>query len=297
MELYLITGFLGAGKTTFLKNMIHLLAPKQMYIIINEFGKAGVDGKLLTDMGATLAEINNGSIFCACRLDQFETELHRAVCTKPDIILVEASGLSDPSNVWSVLRAYPDIDFKGSICIVDATRIEKVFSTARVCPKQLAVSSLVLLNKSDTATLEQSAAAKKLVLQANPAAHIECTSYGAIYPEWLHFLKTSIDVEENLSDRDLTLQKAYLIIDSAMTKEQLQKCLAMLCEDTYRIKGFVKLEGGTFFVDCTGPLVQLTPWQGDANNHIVLLAGQGMPMRKAIKSAIEWYSNLITKEE
>jgi len=62
MELYLITGFLGAGKTTFLKNMIHLLAPKQMYII-NEFGKEGVDGKLLADMGATLAEINNGREF------------------------------------------------------------------------------------------------------------------------------------------------------------------------------------------------------------------------------------------
>ena len=75
MELYLITGFLGAGKTTFLKNFARQFAGRRLRLIINEFGRVGVDGTLLRELDAALDEISNGSIFCACRLDQFEAAL------------------------------------------------------------------------------------------------------------------------------------------------------------------------------------------------------------------------------
>lgn len=77
MELYLITGFLGAGKTTFLKNFARQFAGRRLRLIINEFGRAGVDGTLLRELDAALDEISNGSIFCACRLDQFEAALEQ----------------------------------------------------------------------------------------------------------------------------------------------------------------------------------------------------------------------------
>ena len=66
-ELYLITGFLGAGKTTFLKNFIRMFDGRRLHLIINEFGREGVDGTLLREVGAAMDEINNGSIFCTCR--------------------------------------------------------------------------------------------------------------------------------------------------------------------------------------------------------------------------------------
>ena len=94
-KLYLITGFLGAGKTTFLKNFINELSDYRLHLIINEFGKEGVDGELLRELGTALDEINNGSIFCSCRLDKFEEVLEKALSEKPDIIIVEASGLSE----------------------------------------------------------------------------------------------------------------------------------------------------------------------------------------------------------
>ena len=56
MDLYLITGFLGAGKTTFLREFVRQFAGKRLRLIINEFGKAGVDGALLQDVNAVLAE-------------------------------------------------------------------------------------------------------------------------------------------------------------------------------------------------------------------------------------------------
>ena len=98
-KLYLITGFLGAGKTTFLKNFIRLFEGKRMHIIVNEYGKEGIDGQLLKELGTVLDEINNGSIFCSCRLDKFEEVLQKALSAAPDVILIEASGLSNPTNV------------------------------------------------------------------------------------------------------------------------------------------------------------------------------------------------------
>ena len=95
-KLYLITGFLGAGKTTFLKNFIRLFAGQKIQLIINEFGQAGVDGVLLSDLGAYLNEIAGGPVFCSCRLDPFENGLRKSADIHSDVIQVEATGLSVP---------------------------------------------------------------------------------------------------------------------------------------------------------------------------------------------------------
>ena len=102
-EVYLITGFLGAGKTCFVKNMVKALPHETMDIIVNEFGREGIDGALLHKTGLQVKEIVNGSIFCTCRLDQFEEALASSLSRKPEAILVEASGLSDPMNIRRVL--------------------------------------------------------------------------------------------------------------------------------------------------------------------------------------------------
>ena len=128
MEMYLITGFLGAGKTTFIKNILRAFQRQKTYLIINEFGKEGIDGALLQELGSTISEINNGSIFCVCRLDKFEQSLDEAVRESPDIILVEASGLADPTNIRKIMAQdkYAAIDYRGGICLVDAPRFRCV---------------------------------------------------------------------------------------------------------------------------------------------------------------------------
>ncbi|MBP8855753.1 MAG: cobalamin biosynthesis protein CobW [Oscillospiraceae bacterium] len=293
-EFYLITGFLGAGKTTFLKNLLQLFRHRRMYLIVNEFGKEGVDGTLLQEMGAMMDEITNGSIFCTCRLDKFAESLQTALMAKPEVILAEASGLADPTNVRRVLADFPSVDYKGSICLADAVNLHKIYPAAVVCQKQLAVSSLVLLNKTDLATADETRAATALIAQANPAAAIKPTRFAAMQAQWLSLVVPCPDMAQAAIASDITLQKACIAVQPTMTKASLQKCLVQLSESTYRMKGFVQLLEGRFFVDCTGADVRLTPWQGEANGHIVLLAGKGMPLRKAIQSALAWYAPLLS---
>ena len=157
-KLYLITGFLGAGKTSFLHHLIPLFSGQRIALIVNEFGKTGVDGTLLRDLDVSLTEINNGSIFCTCQAGQFEKALQETAALAPDQIFVEASGLSDPTSIRALLSQpglAQDLTYAGAICLLDAVRFHKVYKTARVCRMQLAVSDLILLNKADLATREQ----------------------------------------------------------------------------------------------------------------------------------------------
>ena len=165
-ELYLITGFLGAGKTTFLKNFIRLFAGRKIQLIVNEFGNEGVDGPLLSELGAYLSEISGGSVFCSCRIDQFEKVLRQSAGIHADVILVEASGLSDPTGVRKLFTQsdrFPGIEYQGAVCLVDAVRFPKLYATARTCVKQLAASDAAVVNKVDRANAEQLAVTLSLI--------------------------------------------------------------------------------------------------------------------------------------
>ena len=190
-DFYLITGFLGAGKTTLLRAILPHFRGKKMRLIINEFGKVGMDGTLLRDYGADISEIVNGSIFCVCKLDQFERALEEAMAGEPDVILVETSGLSDPGSIRSILAEYErlgSLRYRGAICLVDALRFPKVIETARACKKQLAVSDVVLLNKCDLVS-EDVCAAVEHRIKGLCFAPVLRTTYGAISQELLERLE------------------------------------------------------------------------------------------------------------
>lgn len=302
MKLYLVTGFLGAGKTCLIKNLIKLWQDKKLFIIINEFGREGVDGTLIAQTGAALEEINNGSIFCQCKFNQFEKALQNAVDCCPDIILVEASGLADPGGIRALMARpeYSGIQWMGGICLVDAARFESVAKTARVIARQLAVSGLALVNKTDIATAQQLETTLSLVQQMHPGVRIETTTLGNIQPQWLDGLNTEIPLEQACHKADITLQKKCITLDGEWSKEKLNALLLVFIEDSYRVKGFVKAEDGVVLVDCVGPVPNILPWHGDVPesvNKLVILAGAGMPLRKSLKTAKELYTNRIISIE
>ena len=302
IRMFLVTGFLGAGKTTLLKNMIRQLAPQRLYVIVNEFGREGVDGALISELGVAVDEVNNGSIFCSCRIDQFEEALQRAVETAPDVILVEASGLSDPTSIGKILRdkAYANIELTSNLCLVDAVNFEKVISTARVSKKQLSVSDAVIINKMDLVTEEQADRVERMVHELRPDAAVYRTSFGAIQPEWLQ-RRTAEEKEAAFAyhTKDVSLQKVTITLKDTMSMAQLEKFLQMFIEETYRIKGFVCLEGRTALVDCVGASLKIMPHEAAPArcNRLTAMAGQGMEMEAALGKAVEWYQDYVESME
>ena len=94
MEVLLITGFLGTGKTTLIRHL--LLSPfpgaGKIAVLVNEFGKIGIDGKLLSGLNVEIIELASGCICCTIKTDFFKAvqEIHQRL--RPDFLLVETTG-------------------------------------------------------------------------------------------------------------------------------------------------------------------------------------------------------------
>ena len=297
-QIFLLTGFLGAGKTTLMKNLIQQLKDRRLHIIVNEFGREGVDGDLLRELGAQLDEIDNGSIFCSCRLDRFEEVLSAALDAGPDCILIEASGLADPTGVRQMLgrEEYRSRGvYRGAICLVDAVRFEKVYETARCCKKQLAASDLILINKSDLAGPEQLERVRTIVQNQRPDVPVYTTVRGRVEPEWLKDLCCGRPEGKASHTADVSLQKHTLEVSPDCTGKQMIHILQLLAEDTYRMKGILRLAEGVYLADCVGTLLSLAPYEGACSHagRLQILSGHGMPVRRAIRTALQYYPGLL----
>ena len=296
-DVYLITGFLGAGKTTFLRRFARCFPDRRIGLIVNEFGREGVDGALLREVGSALAEIDNGSIFCACRAEQFDAALRDMAGRGLDVLLIEASGLSDPTEAGALpgKRDLCGMRYAGSVCLIDAARFHKVYATARVLKKQLAAADVFLINKTDLATGRQLEEIRDVLSGMRPGAPVYETTYGQIDPRWVEGL-TAPAAREGAAGphaRDITLKKLQVEVlpDGELTPARLRAFVALFAEDTYRVKGFVRLADGCWFVDCVGPLVSVEKWEGEASavNRLNLLYAAGMPAKKSAEAACALY--------
>lgn len=289
-RLYLVTGFLGAGKTTFLKRLVHCFPGQRTALIVNEYGREGVDGALLSGLGASLTEIDNGSIFCACRLEQFEEVLRSTLTEKPDVILVEASGLSDPTGADRILgqrEKFPGLTYAGAICLVDAARFHSVYASSGVCRRQLAAADLILINKIDLVSPEQVALVRAEVEAQRSGCPVHETSFGMLDPAWLSVL----DAPPPAAAPSMSHHRLTLTVGQDCSPASLERFLSVFARDTRRIRGFVLLSGEMYLADCVGPQVRLEPWQGEALNpgRLTVLFDGVLPAPKSLLAAMTWY--------
>ena len=302
-KLYLIAGFLGAGKTTFLKNFLPLFAGQKIAVLVNEFGREGVDGKLLADQEAALSEISGGSVFCTCRLGVFEEELEKILAREPNLIIIEASGLSDPTGIRRILAAnprYKGIEYCGCICLADCVRFPRVYKTARSCRKQIAAADVLVLNKLDMASEEEKAVTLSLIRGHRPDLPVIETSFGRLPEDVSPLLQPPLagSLNTGILSADISLHSLVLELDETLSSAEAGKILAMIAEDTYRMKGFLRLADGPFFADCVGGGVQLVPYENAAaNNRVTVLYGHGLSPRKAIDEAAKWYPGRLRRDE
>ena len=98
-KLYVLTGFLGSGKTTVLLKLLEILKGHRIGIIQNEFGKLGIDGTILRNDEIQMVEINRGSIFCSCLKLNFVQALAEMAAQDFEYLFVESSGWGDPVSL------------------------------------------------------------------------------------------------------------------------------------------------------------------------------------------------------
>ena len=172
----LICGFLGAGKTTLLSHLLRdsSFSGKKIAVLVNEFGKLPVDGALLPEGNHYLAEINKGSIFCVCvKTDLIRDLEYIAREVKPEVVLIEATGLAEPGDFTSLLQTdYLRREYRRSstVCVVDALNFPKLSTIMPAVSVQVKVADVLLINKIDLAEPEEIEKVAGELKKLNPGA-------------------------------------------------------------------------------------------------------------------------------
>jgi G3E family GTPase len=184
-NVYLITGFLGSGKTTLLNRLIDAFPKdKKLTLLVNEFGEIGVDGALVEGDDIDMLEISKGSIFCVCVKTDFIKglyELSRKV--QPDVLLIESTGVANPSDLKKdlMLPIFNDrFHFMEQFCVIDAVHFMDAYGVYVSLEKQIASSTVFILNKIDLAGPEAIETTKNVIRQFHPDPSIYETTFADI---------------------------------------------------------------------------------------------------------------------
>lgn len=256
-DLYILTGFLGAGKTTFLTNVLNDLSGQKVGVIMNEFGKVGIDGTIIKKDGMELTEINRGSIFCSCLKISFV----QAMCEMADrdlkYLFVESSGLADPSNIGDIMDAIREFkgevyDYKGAICLVDALHFLEQIKDLETVERQLKHCHLAIISKVDLVDNETLEAIKSKIREINDKVEIRTSLFGKVDYNFLNedLMKNQwVESEDTTNTPDNKPKTLTLTFNGQIKKEDLTRFIDCISGDAYRIKGFFKLEDGWNQVD------------------------------------------------
>ena len=267
IKLFLLSGFLGAGKTTFLKSLLSHLPDKKIGIIMNEFGRVSIDGPILESDDLTMIELNRGSIFCSCLKLSFIRALNEMANYDLDYVFVESSGLADPSNIAEILEVVgvesPEVyDYAGTICIVDALHFMEQISDLITLKRQIECADIAIINKIDRVSEEALLEVASVVTSLQPKIRIMRSSFFELD---FSFIEKGFDqvfipeLRESYNTEDNKPKTIMLSFLDPVPQGNLIRFLEAVAPSAYRIKGFVDTLEGRFQVDVVSSTVDFAP--------------------------------------
>ena len=197
VKVNVISGFLGAGKTTLIKKLLTgRLRNEKVVLLENEYGEIWIDGGFMKDAGITVTELNAGCICCTLAGD-FQAAVDQLIDTyHPDRILVEPTGVGKLSEILSAVEKakerHPEIVTGGSATVVDAGKCRMYMKNfGEFFLDQVKSASTVIFSRTQLLDTEQVEKSRQLIAEAHPDARIITTPWDEMEPDFM------LDVIEN----------------------------------------------------------------------------------------------------
>ena len=293
INIVLLTGFLGAGKTTLMKQILEEYKDSKIGLIVNEFGQINIDGELLKKEGIQMAELSNGSIFCACIKDNFLASLIEMSNLDLSYIFIEASGLADPSNMGEILNAiYPKTKnkyhYRGAIAIIDCETFIDLSDLLPALSYQIEYSSFAVLNKADLVNAEIVLEVSEKVSEINPEILTYVTSYAKCnIKDMVAELRPLNKLARDSSNTFESRPKTFILSGTELVSElNLEKFLEAIAKDSFRMKGFVKTDSGNKEISAVGRHIHISDWNENIlESRLVVISAVGIKMMSIITSA------------
>lgn len=204
----IISGFLGAGKTTFIKKLIgEVFDGEKLVLIENEFGEIGIDGGFLKDAGVEITEMNSGCICCTL-VGDFNKALKKVIDEyHPDRVIIEPSGvgkLSDVARAIEDVKETADIEIDGRITVVDGKKAKMYLKNfGEFFEDQVKHASTIVISRTQMMTDEKIEECVHLLRHENEEATIITTPWEKLGKEAvLHALLHGTEMEELLEHHE-----------------------------------------------------------------------------------------------
>lgn len=200
----IISGFLGAGKTTFIKQLLkEAISGEKVVLIENEFGEIGIDGGFLRDAGIEIREMNSGCICCSL-VGDFGKSLEE-VLTKyhPDRVIIEPSGVGKLSDVMKAVRDVAseiEVMLNSAVTVVDVNKCRMYMKNfGEFFNNQIENAGTIILSRTDIAGADKVKAAVAMLREHNADANIVTTPCGQLTgAQLLEIIEKKDDMAEEL---------------------------------------------------------------------------------------------------
>ena len=284
MDIIIISGFLGSGKTTFLKKFRSLLDKNMKSVILmNEFGEVDIDSNIIGE-SQSIKSMTQGCICCSLKED-LEVQLHELYYNlNPDLIIIEATGVADPVEIIDAISAPAVMEFtqlKQLITVVDSQKLLTLNTTPQMKQlflHQIKYANTLILNKLDILTEDEMNLARNAIKNINDQAyiiesieHLSEKDIVKFYDD--HNLMNEIERHPSAHN----IQSMTIKLSNSVEIESLHHWLGQLDDNIYRVKGFVTLRhmpSETYLLQYAFGIPQYEPYELKRDPVIVIIGSQ-----------------------
>ena len=278
MKTTIVCGLLGSGKTTFIKNFVQGATEKTV-VLVNDFGKAGIDGEIFSAGGIESVELPSGCVCCTLKFDLITTIQRVVKQFSPQHLMIEPSGVASPSGVLEALES-AGTGPATVIGIVDVTEFTELYESrmyGSFFEDQIVNSDVILVNKTDLADETKIAGTERMVSAINPRAILirtvnaginaplpEAPAHRTIVPGSCHFRFETLSF--NLRDKP-TLAVVQKLFDDLSSGKFGRVA---------RAKALVSTAEGPYRFDSTYGKVDMMRFDKDVSESRLVVIGEGL---------------------
>ncbi|WP_433340414.1 CobW family GTP-binding protein [Streptomyces sp. CA-253872] len=294
-----LSGFLGAGKTTVLNHLLHSSRGSRIAVLVNDFGSIEIDAMAVAGQAGSTVSLGNGCLCCAVDVSELDEQLARLTApgVRVDLVVIEASGLAEPAELVRMVLAAdnPRLVYGGLVEVVDAAEFPATRARHPGLGTRLAVADLVVLNKTDRIGAAARAELLAEVRGLARGAAVVPVTHGRLDPELLFDRRPVTERRGQLSFDDLRaeeepaphLHEGYESVartyEVPLDPVRLMSFLEGRPEGLYRIKGYVDFGAADplhrYGVHAVGRFLRFTPepWpDAAARRSELVLIGAGI---------------------
>ncbi len=299
----LLTGFLGAGKTTLLNRLIDHYQDRKLAVLVNEFGDIGIDAELIPEGDFTTIELNKGSLFCICvRTDFIDAVARIATEIQPDLLLIEATGLADTTDMEKMLalpNISPFLELRAVVCLVDAGNFLKINSIFNAPASQVRDADLLLINKADQVS-EKNLSELKQLLREMTTAEIMTSHFAQFDLSVLdHIVRPAASPSGAPGEgRPDPLESVSFEFEGDLAAPDIERFFDHMHSRVIRMKGFLNIKGQSHYFDATMDRYSLTRIPQKRETNRLVLIGKRLDkkdMSRQIRQILRIDNNFVIK--